>query len=64
MWAQAKALRGKYDDLVSFTINLTAEKVGRKFSLLFFVLFNGETRDDWNPEISVFFVCIVLASNG
>eukprot|EP00904_Undaria_pinnatifida_P009524 jgi/Undpi1/5701/HiC_scaffold_2.g00975.m1 len=26
MWAQAKALRGKYDDLVSFTINLTAEK--------------------------------------
>lgn len=27
MWAQAAELRRKYDDLVSFTINLTAEKV-------------------------------------
>ncbi|CAM9685760.1 unnamed protein product [Ascophyllum nodosum] len=26
MWARATALRQKYDDLVSFTINLTAEK--------------------------------------
>lgn len=29
MWAQAAELRRKYDDLVSFTINLTAEKVSR-----------------------------------
>eukprot|EP00752_Nemacystus_decipiens_P011217 g9967.t1 len=43
MWAQAAELRRKYDDLVSFTINLTAEKDLIQRSL-------GATKEDLQRE--------------
>lgn len=50
MWAQAAELRRKYDDLVSFTINLTAEKVGER------KMYHNETKNNK----SCFFAVLVV----
>ena len=59
MWAQAAELRRKYDDLVSFTINLTAEKVSgfcwKSFGLDLWDSWKGRLECREDPQIGCCF---------